>query len=363
MFKIGASVERKQQIVVRGKDIHPRIAGIGGQPDRPPVSAINGEGVLGIGIAVGIMGVIFQVAVDIARLEAEFHLIREVMGDEGRALQGTTGIAVPARLPDKCVAIQLRARHAIGQECPDDRQELRRRSGIVLLIQAGQNDVGGRRGLPADRRRDHDAVVGDMIDERVGVARPPDKPDSQVVGDREVDVAQRFLAIIAAVDEVYFAACGEIRRLRHKVHQPADRTLPEQDRSRTAQNFDAGEIIGVRRDRRIIREDVPHAVAKLQGIQASNGEAIDPRVPAIGIGEHTGGIFYGIADTDRALRQIAVRIDDSDGLRRLNDRRVRLGAGILGGGDHDRVAVHATVVRRLCVASDRCRYRHHRHGG
>src|SRR3546814_18894658 len=79
------------------------------------------------------MGAIFEVAVDVARLEAELHMVREAMRDRPAALQRTAGVAVPAGLADEGVAIELFAGDRVGPEGADDRQELRGRAGVVLL--------------------------------------------------------------------------------------------------------------------------------------------------------------------------------------------------------------------------------------
>ncbi len=70
MFDIRAGVEVDLQIIVGGKDVHPRVAGIGGQADGASVCTIDRKGVERVGIAVGIVGEIFKVAVDIASLQA-----------------------------------------------------------------------------------------------------------------------------------------------------------------------------------------------------------------------------------------------------------------------------------------------------
>src|SRR3546814_17001336 len=82
------------------------------------------------------MGIIFEVAVDIAGLEAELHIVGEAMRDRSAALERAAGIAVPAGLADEGVAIELLAGDRIGPEGADDRQELRSRSGAILLIEA-----------------------------------------------------------------------------------------------------------------------------------------------------------------------------------------------------------------------------------
>src|SRR3546814_20928429 len=64
--------------------------------DALPFCAIDREGILRVRIAVGIMGAIFEIAVDVARLEAELHMVREAMRDRPAALQRTAGVAVPA---------------------------------------------------------------------------------------------------------------------------------------------------------------------------------------------------------------------------------------------------------------------------
>src|SRR3546814_11025359 len=72
--------------------------------------------------------------------------------------------------------------------------------------------------------------------------------DLEIVGEREVDVAQHFLAVKAAIDEVDFAARVEVGGLADEVDEAADRSLAEQHRCRAAHDLDAREIIGVRGD-------------------------------------------------------------------------------------------------------------------
>src|SRR3546814_11718444 len=96
------------------------------------------------------------------------------MRDRPAAWQRTAGVAVPAGLADEGVAIELFAGDRVGPEGADDRQELRGRAGVVLLIETGQHDVGVGRRLPADRGGEHHAVVGHLVDERVGIARAGD---------------------------------------------------------------------------------------------------------------------------------------------------------------------------------------------
>jgi GcrA cell cycle regulator len=62
---------------------------------------------------------------------------------------------------------------------------------------------------------------------------------------REVYVAQGFLAVIAAIDKAQLATSRELRRLGNEINETADRTLAEEHRSRTANDFYAREIVGV----------------------------------------------------------------------------------------------------------------------
>src|SRR3546814_1606665 len=73
-----------------------------------------------------------------------------------------------------------------------------------------------------------------MVDEGVGIARAADETHREIIGKREVDVAQHLLAAIAAIDEVDFAARGEVGRLADEVDDTADRALAEQHRGRAA---------------------------------------------------------------------------------------------------------------------------------
>ena len=198
------------------------------------------------------MGEIFEVAVDIARLEAAPHRIRKIMGDAGHALQRPARIAVPARLTGEGVAVELSRRPGVGTEGADNGQELRGRSGIVLLIKAGQHDIGVRRWFPAERGSKHHPVVGHMLHISIGVARTTNRAHRQRIRQSEVDITEHFLAIEAAINRAQFAARYEIGTFRYKVDETADRTLPEQHRRRATHDLNALEIIRIGSDARII---------------------------------------------------------------------------------------------------------------
>src|SRR3546814_7224519 len=78
-----------------------------------------------------------------------------------------------------------------------------------------------------------------MVDEGVGIARAADETHREIIGKREVDVAQHLLAVIAAIDEVDFAARGEVGRLADEVDDTADRALAEQHRGGAAHDLHA----------------------------------------------------------------------------------------------------------------------------
>src|SRR3546814_9255636 len=94
-----------------------------------------------------------------------------------------------------------------------------------------------------------------MVDEGVGIARAADETHREIIGKREVDVAQHLLAVIAAIDEVDFAARGEVGRLADEVDDTADRALAEQHRGGAAHDLHAREVVGVRRDAGIRSEE------------------------------------------------------------------------------------------------------------
>ena len=108
-------------------------------------------------------------------------MLVETMFQQGRTLQGAAVIAVPAGLADEGVVRQLAI--GIGRERADDRQELRDRAAIIFLIQAQQRQFGLFPQFEAQRRGEHHAVVGDMIDLRIGIADPRDQPRSDSVGE------------------------------------------------------------------------------------------------------------------------------------------------------------------------------------
>src|SRR3546814_16393094 len=112
---------------------------------------------------------------------AELDSVGEAVRDRSAALQRATGVAVPAGLADESVAVELLSGDRIGPESADARQDLRGRAGIVLLIEAGQPDVGVERRLPADRRRKHHAVSGPRVDISCGNARAAAETASESV--------------------------------------------------------------------------------------------------------------------------------------------------------------------------------------
>src|SRR5690606_10380978 len=184
----------------------------------------------------------------------------------------------------------------VRTEGTDDRQKLRGRTRVVLLVETGEDDVGVRARPPAKRWSEHHPVVGNMIDIGAGVARAPDRAHGQAVAQRKIDVREYFLAIVAAVNEVHLALRFKAGAFRDKVDETPDRALSEQDRGRTADNFDALEIIGVRGDAGVVGEYVAHSVAELQRVDPAHVEAVDTRIAAIGIGKHARGIFDRVAD-------------------------------------------------------------------
>src|SRR3546814_17495936 len=97
------------------------------------------------------MGEIFEVAVDIARLETEPHRVRKVVGDAAHPLQRTARIAIPAGLADEGEAVERPRRAGVGLEGADDRQDLRGRAAVVLLRAVGQGSEGRRVGTAGVR--------------------------------------------------------------------------------------------------------------------------------------------------------------------------------------------------------------------
>src|SRR3546814_12527896 len=98
-----------------------------------------------MGVTVGIMREIGKVAVDVARRDAQLDILAEALGDAAAALEHAAVIAVPARLADKEIAVELRV-VPVRAEGADDGEELRGRAAVILLIEAEQRHVGiGRR--------------------------------------------------------------------------------------------------------------------------------------------------------------------------------------------------------------------------
>ena len=172
-----------------------------------------------------------------------------------------------------------------------------------------------------------------------GVAHAGNDPTGNRVTQRTGDIDQRFLAVKRTIANRGFAARFEFGSFRHEIDDPAQRALPEQHRGRTADQLDLVEIIGIGADARIIAENVAHAVAELQRVDAAHQGAVDAAVRTVGIGRHASDIVQRVADADRALGEIEFVVDHRDRLRRLDDGRVGLGggAGIFERtGDNDR---------------------------
>src|SRR3546814_10588131 len=94
----------------------------------------------------------------------------------------------------------------------------------------------------------------------------------------------------------------EFRRLGDQVDEAADRPLTEEHRGRTTYDLHAGEVVRVRRDARIIGEDIAHPVTELERVDAADVEAVHAGVAAIGVRKDAGSIFHRVANADRALR-------------------------------------------------------------
>jgi hypothetical protein len=332
-------------VIVRGQDVQPPELGPRVNADQTAVAARHVR-IRRVRITVGIMGVIGEVAVDVARLQAQLHRIAEPVGQQSRPLPHASVIPIPAGLADEEIGIERRP-PAIVAHRADDRQEVERRSGLVLLVEAEQRHIGARIRAPGDRRGDHDPVVGNVIDIGARITHPCDDAPRQLVAGRKVEVGQHLLAIEAAIGQLHLARVREHRRLRHEIDEPADRSLSEQNRGGTAHHLDPREIVRVRRDVDVIAVDVAHAVTKLQRTDAADRERVDARVAAIQVGQHARRIAHRIGNADRALRQIGLARDDRDRLRHLDRWRVGFGRRLRFG----HAALDEDIPARLAICN------------
>ena len=326
--------EIELQVVVGREDLHPRHRPVGIEGDAALVGVEIGVG--GVRIAVRVMREIGHVAVDVAGLQIEPGGVAEALFEQGGALQQTAVVAVPAGLADEQVVAQLAV--GIGQQRADQREELRCRAAVVLLIQPEQRQLGVGRWLEGDRGGHHHPVVGDVIGLGTGIAHPHRKPRGDRIAQRAGDVDQRFLAVERSVAQRGLARGGEFGALGHQVDDPAQRALAEQHRGRAAHQFDLIEIVRIGADAGVIVVDVAHAVAELQRVDAAHQRPVDAAVGAVGIGRDARDVVERVADADRTLREIEFVVDHRDRLRGLEDRNVGLGraaALIARAGDHD----------------------------
>src|SRR3546814_20523809 len=93
----------------------------------------------------------------------------------------------------------------------------------------------------------------------------------------------------------------EFRRLGDQVDEAADRPLTEEHRGRTTYDLHAGEVVRVRRDARIIGEDIAHPVTELERVDAADVEAVHAGVAALGDRKCAGRIFHSLSNSARAL--------------------------------------------------------------
>src|SRR3546814_17418409 len=83
-----------------------------------------------------------------------------------------------------------------------------------------------------------------------------------------------------------------------------DRPLTEEHRGRTTYDLHAGDVVRVRRDARIIGEDIAHPVTELERVDAADVAAVHAGVAAIGVRKDAGRIFHIVAKDYRHLCDI-----------------------------------------------------------
>ncbi len=128
-----------------------------------------------------------------------------------------------------------------------------------------------------------------------------------------------------------------LRPLADLVDQAAGQCLPVEDRGRSLDRLDALQRIGIDRGGGISLRIPRHGEAIEPepgiGIVAADPHPAAAHVVAIGLRHDAGRVAKRLADGVCTARIDLVTRDDADGLRRLAQRRVRLGAAEAAPGD------------------------------
>ncbi|MCY1293042.1 hypothetical protein D9M70_422870 [compost metagenome] len=297
---------------------------------------------LAVDVAVGVDGVEgghvhrleFQVALGVAQVLAELPDIVEAVL-EGVA-EGVVGavVEIPVRLAQVLVVGDIaEGRVDLGAL---QGQELAGDARVVAGVLREEGQAGVVIDVPGQARRDVVALVRDMVDGRVAVARGAADAIEKLAllvdpaGAVEVDL----LVFVAAGLQLNFVGLLGLRAAADHVEQAAGRGLAIDGRGRAAQHRDALEVPGL--DLRVGEgaHRQRQAIEELGGHEATHLEPVGTGVGAIAAAHHAGGIAQRVVEVEGGTRIQLLAGDHRDGAWDLIDRSVGLGAGGAAGGHH-----------------------------
>ncbi|MNS67131.1 hypothetical protein D3C72_1003750 [compost metagenome] len=285
---------------------------------RPAVEAAERAAVV-----VAVVVFVLRVAEVLAHGPAVVELVLELPA-EGLAL----AVVVVAGLADEAAGGHAAVR--VRQQGAFPRQELRAAAALVFLPQPLQRERGRRVGPPGERGRDHAAVVGHVVDLRIGLALQRDQPVRQrAIGiQRTGQVGLHLLAAEAAELHAHLALGLLQRPLADHVDHARRGARAEQHARGAAQHFEALQRVGLGARRAgVVAVGLAQAIEVDVGIGAAHADRVGARVDTVGVGAHARRVVEGVLQVVGALVDHLVARDHGDGLRRFRQRRVGLGGG------------------------------------
>ena len=273
-------------------------------------------------------GRLVAVQIDVAKALADGPDIAEPVLELVAGHELVAAVIVEARLAQVPARRDFPVR--VGKQRP-----LRRivRAGPVVDAVALELAVDRERRVgirpPRDARRQEELVVLDEVD--LIFAHVPDggEPVEELAVriDRPAEVEGGAEIVEAAELEQHLVERLRRRALADQVDQAAGRALAVEHRGGAFEHLDALEAVGLdaRPDEAAMRH--AHAVEIDVGQpESAHPDPLHARVVAVLLGLYARRVAQRLADCLRALRRDLVRGDDRDGLRRLDQRRVRLRA-------------------------------------
>ncbi|MNN13546.1 hypothetical protein D3C81_1265820 [compost metagenome] len=238
---------------------------------------------------------------------------------------------VPVRVAEEGVLVEL-AVGVVQQRA--GRRITQLHHGAVALVGGEQGQRRGIVEVEGHRRGDVDAVVGDLVDLRIGVATEHDHAaeDALVVGQRPGDIHGQLPAIVAAVGGPYLALGIRRRALADQVDHAARGVLAVQHRARATEDFGAlqaiglgGGVVAVALHPQAVAQQ---AVAVVGGVEAANEEEVAGQAVTGGERrrEDTRHITEDFSERLRSLVLHALAGHHRYGAWRLGQRRAGLGA-------------------------------------